>query len=61
MTKSKLIKNLNIKVQVYYYIDDANDKGERIIHVDEECIIDEFNDQLDNIMEMFDGQDADSE
>jgi hypothetical protein len=61
MTKAKLIKNLNIKVPVYYYIDDADNKKLRIIHVDEEEIVREFNDQLDNIMEMFDEQDADSE
>ena len=61
MKKAKLIKNLNIKVAVYYYIDDDNEKGQRIIHVDEESIVDEFNNQLDNIMETFDGQDADSE
>ena len=61
MTKGKLIKNLNIKVPVYYYIDDADNKKPRIIHVDEEEIVREFNDQLDNILEMFDEQDADSE
>ena len=61
MTKGKLIKNINIKVPVYYYIDDANDKKERIIHVDEEEIVREFNDQLDNILEMFDQQNANAE
>lgn len=61
MTKGKLLKNLNIKVPVYYYIDDADANGKRIIHIDEEEIVREFNDQLDNILEMFDGQDADSE
>jgi hypothetical protein len=61
MTKGKLIKNLNIKVPIYYYIDDADEKGKRLIHIDEEAIVEEFNDQLDNILEMFNEQDADSE
>lgn len=59
MTKSKLIKNLNIKVPVYHMID-KDDKGRKVIVVDEDHIREEFNLQLDNIMEMFHEQNADA-
>lgn len=60
MTKGKLIKNLSIKVPVYYRIDEDMNTGRKVIVVDEESMIEEFDQQLDNIMEMFHEQNADA-
>ena len=61
MTKGKLIKNLKITVPIYYYIDDVDSEGKRIIHIDDEAIKEDFDDQFGDILSIFDEQDANSE
>ena len=60
MTKGKLIKNLSIKIAVHHTTE-QDKTGRKVIVIDEDQIVAEFNQQLDNIIEMFHQQNADAE